>query len=139
GCRVPLRFDGLGPRPVRDNAPGDDCRDNHKSHPDRDQLPRVVPTVVHLDSPCLRLGPASCQIQPPHPGIGQPPLTYGASGIRARLAARRPLTSRASSSGKHGFIRYATAPAAIATSLSSVLRSWPVRTITGIAAVNASL
>src|SRR3989442_3243687 len=50
--RVSHLLGGFGPRPVRDDDPSDDRRDDHKSHPDRDQLPRVVPTIVHLDSPC---------------------------------------------------------------------------------------
>jgi len=36
-------LDRFGPRPVRYDDPSDHRRDDHKSHPDRDQLPRVVP------------------------------------------------------------------------------------------------
>ena len=42
---------------------------------------------------------------------------YRALAVPARRIARRALTSRASCSGKHGFIRYETAPAASAAGL----------------------
>src|SRR5690348_6686367 len=67
-CRVGHLFDGFGPRPVRDDDTGDDGRDDHNSHSDRGQLPRVVPAIVHLELSLPQIG--TCPTAPPAFGPG---------------------------------------------------------------------
>ena len=64
---------------------------------------------------------------------------YTAPAARFRRAVRRALTSRWTSSGKQGFMRYETAPTASAECLRYALKSCPVRMMTGMVAVSARL